>query len=168
MYVYFPTPRKCQYHLHWQKGVCRYIDIEEIEIRYFWIIWIDLNPKEKKKKLYEKQKRRHRDRWKVKERQRCRLEKCSHLPQGFPHGSDDKDPTCNVGDLGSISGLGRSLEEDRQPIPVFLPRESHGQRSLAGYRPCGRKESDKTEQLGIHSRMPRNTGRHMKLQEAEK
>ena len=50
MYVYFPTPRKCQYHLHWQKGVCRYIDVEEIEIRYFWIIWIDLNPKGKKKK----------------------------------------------------------------------------------------------------------------------
>jgi len=29
--------------------------------------------------------------------------------------------------------------------PVFLPGESHGQRSLAGYSPWGRKESDRTE-----------------------
>ena len=28
-----------------------------------------------------------------------------------------------------------------QPTPVFLPGESHGQRSLAGYRPWGLKES---------------------------
>ena len=34
-----------------------------------------------------------------------------------------------------------------QPTPVFLPGESHGQRSLAGYSPWGRKESDPTEQL---------------------
>ena len=32
-----------------------------------------------------------------------------------------------------------------QPIPVVLPGESHGQRSLAGYGPQGRKESDTTE-----------------------
>ena len=29
--------------------------------------------------------------------------------------------------------------------PVFLPGESHGQKSLAGYNPLGRKESDMTE-----------------------
>ena len=29
-----------------------------------------------------------------------------------------------------------------QPIPVFLPGESHGHRSLAGYSPWGHKESD--------------------------
>ena len=34
-----------------------------------------------------------------------------------------------------------------QPTPGFLPRESHGQRSLAGYSPRGRKESDMTERL---------------------
>ena len=34
-----------------------------------------------------------------------------------------------------------------QPTPVFLPRESHGQRSLAGYSPWGRKKSDTTERL---------------------
>ena len=32
-----------------------------------------------------------------------------------------------------------------QPTPVFLPGEFHGQRSLAGYSPWGRKESDRTE-----------------------
>ena len=34
-----------------------------------------------------------------------------------------------------------------QPTPVFLPGESHGQRSLAGYSPWGRKESDTAERL---------------------
>ena len=33
-----------------------------------------------------------------------------------------------------------------QPTAAFLPGESHGQRSLAGYSPRGRKESDTTEQ----------------------
>ena len=32
-----------------------------------------------------------------------------------------------------------------QPTPVFLPGESHGWRSLAGYGPWGHKESDTTE-----------------------
>ena len=36
-----------------------------------------------------------------------------------------------------------------QPTPVFLPGESHGQRSLAGYSPWGLKESDRTEQLAL-------------------
>ena len=34
---------------------------------------------------------------------------------------------------------------------VFLPGESHGWRSLAGYSPWGHKESDTTEQLTIQS-----------------
>ena len=42
-------------------------------------------------------------------------------------------------------GLEDPLEEGRQPTPVFLPRESHGQRSLVGYSPWGRKELDMTE-----------------------
>ena len=32
-----------------------------------------------------------------------------------------------------------------QPTPVFLPGESHGQRSLAGYSPWGHTEVDTTE-----------------------
>ena len=38
-----------------------------------------------------------------------------------------------------------------KPTPVFLPGESHGQRSLAGYSPQGRKESDTTERLHTHT-----------------
>ena len=34
--------------------------------------------------------------------------------------------------------------KNRQPTPVLLPGKSHGQRSLAGYNPWGRKESDTT------------------------
>ena len=36
-----------------------------------------------------------------------------------------------------------------QPIPVFLPREFHGQRSLAGYNPWVCKELDTIEQLTL-------------------
>jgi len=32
-----------------------------------------------------------------------------------------------------------------QPASIFLPREFHGQRNLAGYSPWGHKESDTTE-----------------------
>ena len=32
-----------------------------------------------------------------------------------------------------------------QPSPIFLPGESHGERSLVGYSPWGHKESDKAE-----------------------
>ena len=38
-----------------------------------------------------------------------------------------------------------------QPTPVFLPGESHGQRSLVGYSPWGRKELDTTEWLHFTS-----------------
>ena len=36
-----------------------------------------------------------------------------------------------------------------QPTPVFLPGESHGQRSLEGYSPWGCKELDTIEQLTL-------------------
>ena len=36
-----------------------------------------------------------------------------------------------------------------ETTPVFLPGESHGQRSLAGSSPQGHKESDVTEQLTL-------------------
>ena len=37
-----------------------------------------------------------------------------------------------------------------QPTPVLLPGKFHGLRSLVGYSPWGRKESDTTEQLHFH------------------
>ena len=36
-----------------------------------------------------------------------------------------------------------------QPIAVFLPGKSHGQRSVVGYRPWGSKESDMTEHITV-------------------
>ena len=34
-----------------------------------------------------------------------------------------------------------------QPTPVFLPKNFHGQKSLADYSPWGHKELDTAEQL---------------------
>ena len=57
----------------------------------------------------------------------------------------------NARDAGS--SLGRKIPWSRkwQPTPVFLRGKSHGQRSLAGYSPGGRKESDVTEHAFIHT-----------------
>ena len=46
-------------------------------------------------------------------------------------------------------GLEDSLEKEWQHTPVFLPGESHGQRSLVGYRLWGCKESDTTEEVTL-------------------
>ena len=56
------------------------------------------------------------------------------LSMGFPSSSDGKASACNAGDTGSIPGLERfPWRRKWQPIPVFLPGEFHGQRSLAAY-----------------------------------
>ena len=52
----------------------------------------------------------------------------------------------NARDSGSLPGSGRSLEEEMATHSIFLPGESHGQRtSQATYSPQGRTESDTTE-----------------------
>ena len=60
-----------------------------------------------------------------------------------------KNLPANAGDIrdsGSIPGSGRfPLRRAQQPTPVFLPRESLGQRSLVGCRLWARTESDTTE-----------------------
>ena len=38
---------------------------------------------------------------------------------------------------------------ERQPIPVFLPEEFHGQRNLVGYSPRSHKVLDMIEQLKL-------------------
>ena len=43
-----------------------------------------------------------------------------------------------------------ALEKEMAATPVFLPGKSHGSRSLVGYLPWGRKESDTTERLHFH------------------
>ena len=63
----------------------------------------------------------------------------------------------DTGDAGSTPGLGRCPGGGkRQPTLVFLPGESHGQRSLVGYSPKGFKESDTTERLWTHNFFYRN------------
>ena len=47
-----------------------------------------------------------------------------------------KESACSAGNAGSSPGSGR-FPWRRQPTPVFLPRKSHGQRSLAGYQSMG-------------------------------
>jgi len=62
----------------------------------------------------------------------------------LPGGSIGKESACNAGDPGLNPGVGRSPGHC-----IFWPGESHGQRSMAGYSPCGRKESDMTDQLTL-------------------
>ena len=70
--------------------------------------------------------------------------------EGFPGGSDSEEFTCNAGDLGLIPGLGRSPAGGHgNPLQYFCLEHPHEQRSLAGYSPWGRKESDTTKQLSI-------------------
>ena len=64
---------------------------------------------------------------------------------GFPGGSDGKETACNAGDIGSIPGLERFTGGGNGNPKVFLPGESHGQRSLVGYSPWGHKGLDMTE-----------------------
>ena len=55
----------------------------------------------------------------------------------FCGGSNGNELAYNAGDLGSIPGLGRS--PGRGHGNPFLPGESHGQRSLAGYGAWGHR-----------------------------
>ena len=63
-------------------------------------------------------------------------------------GSDAKESPHNAVDPGSIPGSGKIPGgEHGNPVQFFLPGESHGQGSLAGYSPWGFKESGTTERL---------------------
>ena len=65
---------------------------------------------------------------------------------GFSGDSDGKESACNAVDLGSIFGLGRSPGEGNgYPLQYSCLENPHGQRSLVGYSPWGRKELDMTE-----------------------
>ena len=62
---------------------------------------------------------------------------------GFPGGSDGKESACNAGFNPWVEKI--AWRRERQPTLVFLPGEFPGQRSLAGYSPWVRKESDTIE-----------------------
>ena len=77
--------------------------------------------------------------------------KCKYYPllQGLPRWLSGKEPACRFRRLkrhGLNSCIGKIRWRRKwQPTPVFLPRESYGQRSLAGYSPQGCTKSDATE-----------------------
>ena len=90
-------------------------------------------------------------------------ESCSHVPNwepkaystrlcdfaGFPDSASSKEPACQCSrhKRCRFDPWVRKIPWRRawQPTPLFLPGESHGQRSLVGYSPWGHKESDMTE-----------------------
>ena len=89
--------------------------------------------------------------------------KCSGLgvctgvsaPEGFPGGSEVKNPLANEGDArdaGLIPGSGKSPGVGSgNPLQYScLKNQPHGQRSMAGYSPHDCKESDTTEHTPAH------------------
>ena len=79
-----------------------------------------------------------------------------NLPLGFPGGSDCKASAYNAGDLGSITGSGRSPgEKNGNPLQYScLENPIYGE-ALIGYSPWGCKKSDTTERLHFHLGLPR-------------
>ena len=57
------------------------------------------------------------------------------LLQGFSCGTSGKELPVHAGDAGLTLGGEDPLEESIATHSVFLPGESHGQRSLLGYSP---------------------------------
>ena len=70
---------------------------------------------------------------------------------GFPGAASDKEPGCQCRRRKRLrfDPWVRKIPWRREwePTPVFLPGDSHGQRSLVNCRPWGRKELDTTERL---------------------
>ena len=68
---------------------------------------------------------------------------------GFPGGASGKEPACQCRRHKTFRFdlWVRKIPWRRawQPSSVFLPGESHGQRSLVGYGPQGHKELETTE-----------------------
>ena len=66
---------------------------------------------------------------------------------GFPGGSESKESACNAGDLGLISGLGRSPGEGNGYPLQYSCLENSMDRGAWRATEGGHKESDTTEQL---------------------
>ena len=83
---------------------------------------------------------------------------CLYISKGFPDGARGKEPACTAGDI-LRSGLDPCVGKipwRRQPTLIFLPGDSHGQKSLVGYSSYGCKELDTTEVIyhaHIHFKM---------------
>ena len=76
------------------------------------------------------------------------LTKCvSNVTISLPGGADGKESACNVGDLGSIPGQGRSPGEGNGHSSILAWRIPWTEGPLGLYSPCGSKVLDTTEHL---------------------
>ena len=71
------------------------------------------------------------------------LDMTAQLMLSLFNGSVGKESACSAGDTGDMVCIPRSRKAPGggklQLTPVFLPGKSHGQRSLVGYSPWGRR-----------------------------
>ena len=73
---------------------------------------------------------------------------CHLLGGGFPGGSVVKNSACQCRRRGLTPWVRNTRWRRKwQVTSVFLPGKSHRQRSLAGYSPLGREESERTQQI---------------------
>ena len=69
-----------------------------------------------------------------------------YLITGLPRWLSGNESTCQCRRYGLDPWVRKiPCRRAQQPTPVFLPGESHGQRSLVGYSPWGDRESDTIE-----------------------
>ena len=72
------------------------------------------------------------------------------IPQGqFSGGSGGKESTCNAGDLGSVPGFGRSLENKMATHSSIVTWKVPWAEKPGGNSPWDCKESDTTEQVTL-------------------
>ena len=81
----------------------------------------------------------------------------AHSATGFPGSASGKEPACQCRGRkrrGFDPWVGKiPLRRKWQPTLVFLPGESHGQRSLAGYSPGGGKDLATKQQPSMNSQV---------------
>ena len=82
----------------------------------------------------------------------------------FPGGSNSKESTWNVGDLGSIPGLERSPGDGHgNPLQHSCLENPHGSSSLVGYCLSGFKELDMTEGLSTTYKRSKHSDQKAKI-----
>ena len=86
--------------------------------------------------------------------------------QGFPGGAAVKNPPANTGDKETKTAVQSWVgkipwRRKWHPTPVFLPGESHGQRSLVGYSPRAVKGPVRPDWATEHTHLPTVNSSHL-------
>ena len=88
----------------------------------------------------------------------------SYPDKGSPSGSDGKESACNAGDLGSISGLGRSPgEENGNPLQYSCLENPMDRRNWWAVGHGGHIELGTTEWLSLSNFHTQTNHRHMEM-----